>query len=250
MKLNPLLVQKALNCLSSSIYYFAQSIVVSPEDIADYNAMVKARKAVSSKPEKDKPKPTKADPKPEKPEKEDLKALKADLAREEKKLSREESEDEEAARPKQESGLPDKPMKQATMDEFLKGWVTKAKARPIKSAGGFAVGMGCSFQNIEHLVKAVYSNGVVLLNRKGTQYHRLVPVDQLDSLFLKDSGVSSKYLAGQKVEVGFGMRDANKASSFRPAVVISIHGQSAQIKYVDTEMTSTAKLSHLRPVKE
>ena len=217
MRFNAVLVQKALNSLSNAIYYMSQAI---------------------------------------EPEAEDMKALKADLAREKKSLDEKDRAKDERKkvisaalkRDKSESGLPDKPMKIASMEAFMKEWLPKSKAHPVKNSGGFAAGVGCSYQGTEHVVKSVYSNGVAMVNRKGTQYHRLVPVDQLENLFLKDSGKTGKYAPGQKVEVGFGMKDATKASVFRQAVISSIRGQMVQVKYLDTESTSSAKLSHLRPI--
>ena len=238
MRLNAVLVQKALNSLSSAVYYMAQAIEPDAEDFAGYNALLKAKQSLS-----DAQKAAQVQKPRDKASKEADKALADDLAREEKAARKPAQEPER----RQDSGLPDKLMKQATMEEFLKGWTAKTKAKEVKTAGAFAPGMGCSFQGVEHSVKAVFNNGVALLLRKGTQYHRLASVDQLDALFLKDSGAKGSYAPGQKVEVGFGMRDAAVASSFRPASVVSIHGQSAQIKYLDTGMTSTAKLSHLRP---
>lgn len=248
MRLNAVLVQKALSALSTAIYHLSQAIEPTQEDIAGYNALLKTKQALADA----QLKAQRAKAKAEREPREDLKALRADLSREERKLKGADPDGEprDKGQPKpqkEESGLPEKPMKQARMNEYLEGWLKRSKAHSVKNAGGFSPGMGCSVGGKEHVVKAVYSNGVALVNSKGTQYHRLVPVDQLEFLFLKDSGVEAKYAPGQRVEVGFGMKDAAKASSFRAATVVSVYGQSAQIKYLDTEMTSTAKLSHMRP---
>lgn len=259
MRLNAVLVQKALNSFANAIYYMSQAIEPEAEDIVGYNALLKAKQSLADKQVKaqqEQAEKTKAK------EPEDMKALKADLAREKKSLDEKDRIKEEIKeerkriisaalkKDKSESGLPDKPMKIASMEAFMKEWLPKSKAHPVRNSGGFAAGVGCSYQGTEHVVKSVYSNGVAMVNRKGTQYHRLVPVDQLENLFLKDSGKTGKYAPGQKVEVGFGMKDAAKASVFRQAVISSIRGQTAQVKYLDTESTSSAKLSHLRPVAQ
>lgn len=254
MRINAVLVQKALMSLSTAIYHLAQAIEPESEDFVGYNALLKAKQSLADTQVKAQKQADKAEKEP----KENMKALKADLAKEKKSLADKEKIKEERRniisaamkKTKEESGLPDKPMKLASMEAYLKTWMPKAKAHTVKVAGSFANGVGCSYQGVEHVVKSVYSNGVALLNRKGTQYHRLVPVDQLENLFLKDSGKSGKYAPGQKVEVGFGMKDAARASVFRPAVINSIHGSAAQIRYLDTDATSSAKLSHLRPVAE
>jgi hypothetical protein len=253
MRFNAVLVQKALNSLSNAIYHLAQSIEPDAEDIVGYNALLKAKQSLANT-QVNAQKAQKAEKEP----KENMKALMADLAFEKKSMDEKDRIKEERKnaisaaikKEKPESSLPDKPMKLASMEAYLKTWMPKAKVHVVKVAGSFAQGVGCSYQDVEHIVKSVYSNGVALLNRKGTQYHRLVPVDQLENLFLKDSGKSGKYVPGQKVEVGFGMKDAAKASIFRPAVINSIHGSAAQIKYLDTDATSSAKLSHLRPVSK
>ncbi len=252
MRFNAVLVQKALNSLSNAIYYMSQAVEPEAEDIVGYNALLKAQQSLADKQMKAQ---QEQKPKAKEPE-ENMKALKADLAREKKSMDEKDRVKEERKkiisaalkRDKSDSGLPDKPMKIASMEAFMKEWLPKSKAHPVKNSGGFAAGVGCSYQGTEHVVKSVYSNGVAMVNRKGTQYHRLVPVDQLENLFLKDSGKTGKYAPGQKVEVGFGMKDAEKASVFRQAVISSIRGQLAQVKYLDTESTSSAKLSHLRPI--
>ena len=253
MRLNAVLVQKALNSFANAIYYMSQAVEPCAEDIVGYNALLKAKQSLADRQVKAQQEQAEKTKEPE----ENMKALKADLAREKKSLDEKDRIKEERKkvisdairRDKSESGLPEKPMKIASMEAFMKEWLPKSKAHPIKSSGGFAAGVGCSYQGTEHVVKSVYSNGVAMVNRKGTQYHRLVPVDQLENLFLKDSGKTGKYAPGQKVEVGFGMKDSAKATVFRPAVVNSIRGQAAQIKYLDTDATSTAKLSHLRPAE-
>jgi len=258
MRINAVLVQKALNSFANAIYYMSQAVEPCAEDIVGYNALLKAKQSLADRQMKAQQQPQK--PKDKEPE-ENMKALKADLAREKKSLDEKDRIKEEIKeerkkvisaaikRDKSESGLPEKPMKIANMEAFMKEWLPKSKAHPLKSSGGFAAGVGCSYQGTENIVKAVYSNGVAMINRRGTQYHRLVPVDQLENLFLKDSGKTGKYAPGQKVEVGFGMKDSAKATVFRPAVINSIRGQASQIKYLDTDVTSTAKLSHLRPVE-
>ena len=253
MRLNAVLVQKALNSFANAIYYMSQAIEPEAEDIVGYNALLKAKQSLADKQVKAQQEQKPKDKEPE----ENMKALKADLAREKKSLDEKDRIKEERKRvisaalkkDKSESGLPEKPMKIASMEAFMKEWLPKSKAHPVKSSGGFAAGVGCSYQGAENIVKAVYSNGVAMINRRGTQYHRLVPVDQLEHLFLKDSGKDGKYAPGHKVEVGFGMKDSAKATVFRPAVINSIRGQAAQIKYLDTDATSTAKLSHLRPAE-
>jgi hypothetical protein len=253
MRVNAVLLQKALTSFSSAIYYLAQSIEPEAEDIVGYNAYLKSREAAQNAAPRKPAKLVQSD------HADDMKALKADLAKEERRMASSDREDgppaakpakakvEPARQDRSEAGLPDKPMKQASMEEYLKGWVQRAKVHQVKSLGGFAVGMGCSFQGVEHAVRALYSNGVALVNRRATQYQRLVPVENLECLFLRDSGSSGKYAPGQKVEVGYGMKDSDRATSFRPATIVSIYGQSAQIRYSDTEATSSAKLSHLRP---
>ena len=233
----------------------SQAVEPCAEDIVGYNALLKAKQSLADrqvKAQQEQAEKTKA----KEPE-ENMKALKADLAREKKSLDEKDRIKEERKKvisdairsDKSESGLPEKPMKIASMEAFMKEWLPQSKAHPLKSSGGFAAGVGCSYQGAENIVKAVYSNGVAMINRRGTQYHRLVPVDQLENLFLKDSGKTGKYAPGHKVEVGFGMKDSEKATVFRPAVINSIRGQAAQIKYLDTDATSTAKLSHLRPAE-
>jgi flagellar biosynthesis GTPase FlhF len=256
MRFNAVLVQKALNSFANAVYYMSQAIEPCAEDIVGYNALLKAKQSLADRQLKAQQEQRQEKPKAKEPE-ENMKALKADLAREKKSLEEKDRIKEERKktisaaikRDKSESGLPDKPMKIASMEAFMKEWIPKSKAHPVKNSGGFAAGVGCSYQGAENIVKAVYSNGVAMINRRGTQYHRLVPVDQLDNLFLKDSGKTGKYAPGQKVEVGFGMKDSAKATVFRAAVINSIRGQSAQIKYLDTDATSSAKLSHFRPVE-
>lgn len=255
MRFNAVLVQKALNSFANAIYYMSQAVEPCAEDIVGYNALLKAKQSLADRQVKAQQEQTQEKPKAKEPE-ENMKALKADLALEKKSLDEKDRIKEERKKAisealkknKDDSGLPDKPMKIANMEAFMKEWLPKSKAHPVKMSGGFAAGVGCSFQGVEYVVKSVYSNGVAMVNRRGTQYHRLIPVDQLDNLFLKDSGKDGKYSAGQKVEVGFGMKDAEKATVFRAAVINSIRGQTAQIKYLDTESTSSAKLSHFRPV--
>ena len=259
MRLNPMLAKKALAALSNALYYLAQSIVCTPDDVMEYEAIVKAARAGSQAPQPQRPSQPSQEPK------EDLKALREDLKAEERKLAAKEerrkaisdamAKRQDQPKPaqkatKSESGLPDKPMKQARMEEFLKEWLPRTKSHALKSGGGYVPGMGCAYQGAEHVVKAIYSNGVFLLNRRGTQYHRLVPADQVESLFLKDTGHKGGFSGGQKVLVGFGMKDSDKATSFRPAEVNAVHGQTVQVKYLDTGVIATAKTSHLAPSKE
>ena len=241
MKLNPVLLQKALNAFSSALAFLSQAIVASLDDVKECADITRAKEAIdtfnrtmdSAKKEED------AAPKPVERKEEKAKADRLQVINNALKRIR-----------NSQSDLPDKPMRQANMEEFLKGWLPKAKAHPVKTMGGFAAGMCCSIGGVEHVVKALYNNGVVLVTRKATQYHKLVPVEQLDRLFMKDSGKKGKYAPGQKVLVGFGMKDANKATSFRPAVLESVRGQEAAIKYLDTGAVSSAKLSFLAPVRE
>lgn len=230
MKLNAVMVQKALNQFSSAIYYFSQAIEPSAEDIVGFNALRKAQQALATAQVK--------------AQKENVQEKPQDPPKAEKTVK--------PASPKkdqQASGLPEKPMKLATMEAYLKTWLPKAKASQVKQLDSFMAGMGCSVDGVEHIVKALYNNSVVLVNRKGTQYHRLVPVEKLDHLFPKDTGVTAEYSNGQKVEVGYGVKSASVATSFRPAVINSIRGQFVQVKYLDNGTSSGAKLSQLRPLK-
>ena len=286
MRFNALMVQKALNSLSNAVYYMAQAIEPCAEDIVGYNALLKAKQALSgaggpqqpAKPDAQKAqRPSKqekaSEPKPDKGVKDDLKALREDLAKEARKEKPRVPDRDERGKAISEairrtngrssespagqadpnaaaqSSLPDKPMRIVTMNEFLKGWTERAKARPIRSCGGFAAGMNCSYQGVEHSIKAVYSNGVALVNRKATQYQRLVPVERLEALFPKDTGSEGKYSTGQKVYVGFGMKSDQKATSFRQAVLGDVHGNAAFVKYSDTGTTSSVRLSCLRPCR-
>ena len=245
MKFNPVMIQKALCHLATAISYLGTSISAGPGDIEEYNEIMRARKAISGASSGDRP------PRPEPQKRPSRKAQSSTNSGAEAPIQAGPSEREKrhSDRPAQSFGLPEKPMKKARMDEFLKSWLAGTRAKPVKSSGGFAAGMGCSIDGVEHSVAAVYDNGVALVCRHATQYRRLVPVDRLDGLYPVESGHEWKNppKPGDRVEACLGMKGAPRPTSFRPAVVSSVRGSSMDVRYLDNDASSTVSMRHARP---
>lgn len=244
MKFNPVMIQKALCHLATAISYLGTSISAGPGDIEEYHEIMRARKAISGASSGG------PAPRPE-PQRRPSRTVTSSPSRDAETLPKAVPSEERrpADRPAQSFGLPEKPMKKARMDEFLKSWLPGTKAKPVKSSGGFAAGMGCSIDGVEHSVAAVYDNGVALVCRHATQYRRLVPVDRLDGLYPVESGYEWRNppKPGDRVEACLGMKGAPRPTSFRPAVVSSVRGSSMDVRYLDNDASSTVSMRHARP---
>ena len=255
MKFNPVMIQKALCHLATAISYLGTSISAGPGDIEEYNEILRARKAIADSSKADGRRP---DPEPERTNDRQEHDFRSDSdGGAQECQDRRQRRARHAARPSDDgsrpatsaAGLPGKPMRQARMDSFVVEWCKAAKAKETRSSGGFSKGMGCTFGGVEHVVRAVYDNGVARVSRKATQYHRLVPVNELEGLFPKDSGYrwASPPAPGSRIEVCFGTKDSDTATSFRTASVSSVHGQTLDVSYPDNGTTSSVLVRHARP---
>lgn len=246
IKFNPVEVQRALSDLARACMHFANSIVVTNEDVMEARQQEVLRRVASgSSVTQPQPQPAKPQHRPAQPPA--PKAERQERPSEDREQVPERRREEPQDR---DSGLPEKPMKMARMHEFLeKEWLPSTKAKEIRVMSGYFAGSGCSVGGKEYVVKAVYSNGVALVNSKGTQYHRLERVEELEKLFPAPSGVQASYQNGQSVDVGYGMKGSAKATNFVRARVEGVRGDTVTVKIAGNGVVTTAKAHTLRPAK-
>lgn len=261
IKLNPAELQRAVFNLARALTCFGQSIVVTEDDIRMADEARKLRERPVDKAERKETvdravREHVARLSSEKSEKAASRDAARDAAKDAERDGRLVQPHEKAPprqeqkKPKDGEQLPEKPMKLARMEEFLKAWIPQSKAKPVRTYDGYYSGAGCSLEGKEYRVKAVFGNGVALVNLRATQYHRLVRTDHLDHLVLAPTGRKGEYRTGQLVDVGYGLKGAREATCLVRAQVESIRGETANVKVLGNGALTTARLENLAPVKE
>jgi hypothetical protein len=147
------------------------------------------------------------------------------------------------------SGLPKKAADLAHTEEWLSGYMASEKAYYVRAYEECVVGRDYLLDGRLCQVARLLSNGVAVVNSRGTRYYRAVPASSLDGLYLCPARPEhiGEVKAGSTVYVGYGEKGSDKASSYRKARVSSILKGTAVVVFDDTGTDVSCPVSSLAP---